>query len=52
MAGILDSVGEWQPFTISGKAPEDAMFVRIWIHSFGSNAGIVCDIDDLSLVEQ
>lgn len=52
MAGILDSVGEWQPFTISGKAPDDAMFVRIWIHSFGGNAGIVCDIDDLSLVEQ
>jgi len=52
MVGILDSLGEWQPFTLSGKAPADAMFVRIWIHSFGGNTGLLCDIDDLSLVEQ
>lgn len=52
MAALLDSVGEWQPFSVSGKAPDDAMFVRIWIHSFSGNAGILCDIDDLSLVEE
>jgi hypothetical protein len=52
MAALLDSVGEWQPFSISGKAPDDAMFVRIWIHSFSGNAGILCDVDDLSLVEE
>lgn len=41
---------DWAEYTVTAKAPENAAFVRAWIHSYTKNK-VVADVDDVVLVE-
>lgn len=41
---------DWQPFTLVGKAPAEAVTASIWIHSFNGATGMT-DFDNFTLSE-
>ena len=42
--------GEWKLYSVRGTAPENAAFVRVWLHTMNAAQAIV-DIDDITLHE-
>jgi hypothetical protein len=42
--------GDWKLYTLRGTAPDNAAFVRVWIHTFNAGQAIV-DVDDVTLHE-
>jgi hypothetical protein len=42
--------GDWTLYTLRGTAPENAAFVRVWIHTYNAQQTIL-DVDDISLHE-
>jgi hypothetical protein len=42
--------GEWKLYTLRGTAPENAAFVRVWIHTFNASQ-VIADFDDVTLHE-
>jgi len=47
---IDGSGSDWQNYTVEGRAPQQAAFLMIWIHSYSKLTGSV-DFDDFSIEE-
>lgn len=48
---LLDTLGEWKPFTLKVQAPKEATYVRIFLHTYSKGVGWEADFDDLTLIE-
>lgn len=45
---VTGEAGVWQAFTLCGQAPEGAVALVVWVHSFNGAVG-VADVDDFSV---
>lgn len=47
----VDTLGEWQEFTVKCQAPPEAAFIRVFLHTYSKGTGWSADFDDLSLTQ-
>lgn len=47
----IDTLGQWQEFTVKCQAPQEAAFVRVFLHTYSKGTGWSADFDDLSLTQ-
>jgi len=47
----VDTLGEWQEFTLKCQAPPEAAFIRVFLHTYSKGTGWRADFDDLSLIQ-
>jgi hypothetical protein len=47
----VDTLGEWQEFTVKCLAPPEAAFIRVFLHTYSKGTGWSADFDDLSLTQ-
>lgn len=47
----VDTLGEWQEFTVKCQAPPEAAFARVFLHTYSKGIGWSADFDDLALTQ-
>lgn len=47
----VDTLGEWQEFTVNCLAPPEGAFIRVFLHTYSKGTGWSADFDDLALTQ-